>query len=555
MEKHYQKMIQDTQDRVVKSLQIQILDKESPRYGGFADPTGIVQAKFAIYRTASMTAAYCNEDTCFYHDQRVLDSILKGLDYVIRVQHENGLFDYITCNFYSAPDTAFCVKKLLPVYEYLKGRSGGRENPLTAEENSILEKVEHIVRQGAYGLLQGGFHTPNHRWAIASVLMTCSRLFDSQKMEAAAYGYLKEGIDCNEDGEFSEKSAGNYNRINNDAMIMLTEATGDPSYEQNALRNLRMMLTYWEPDGSVFTANSTRFDKDLLIYPKDYYMEYLKMGMKYDIPEFLQMCNTIFGIVDSRHITSPDFLIWFMLNPEYRKLEYEGDYRRPDFDSFYQKSGIARGQRGRLTYTVMKGKSNFLYLHNGTMKLEMKVAGSFCEHRAFKGQRMERISCGEYHLSQTMRGWYYLPFENKPHTSDWWKMDNASRDMKWGPDMQIDVWVKEAENGIDVRVKTSGVEGAPWRIEIAFMGVNFLTNDYVDLPLDGGETVVVKQGYTEVGNGKDALIVGPCFGEHHFTEGKEDSEAKTPGAATLYLAAYTPFDRTIEIRDKVSCYD
>ena len=36
-----------------------------------------------------------------------------------------------------------------------------------------------------------------------------------------------------------------------------------------------MMLTYWEPDDSVFTANSTRFDKDRLIYPKDYYMEYL----------------------------------------------------------------------------------------------------------------------------------------------------------------------------------------------------------------------------------------------------------------------------------------
>ena len=120
MEKHYQKIVQDTQDRVVKSLQIQILDKESPRYGGFAEPSGIVQAKFAIYRTAGMTAAYCNEDTCFYHDRRVLDSILKGLDYVIRVQHESGLFDYITCNFNSAPDTAFCVKKLLPVYQYLK---------------------------------------------------------------------------------------------------------------------------------------------------------------------------------------------------------------------------------------------------------------------------------------------------------------------------------------------------------------------------------------------------------------------------------------------------
>ena len=70
----------------------------------------------------------------------------------------------------------------------------------------------------------------------------------------------------------------------------------------------------------------------------------------------------------------------------------------------------------------------------------------------------------------------------------------------------------------------------------------------------GSETVVVKQGFAEIGNGKDTLIVGPCFGEHHFTEGKEDSEGKTPGAATLYLTAYTPFDREIRIRDKVSCY-
>lgn len=590
MEKHYQRMILDTQDRVVKSLQIQILDRESPRYGGFADPTGIVQAKFAIYRIASMTAAYCNEDTCFYHDERVLDSILKGLDYVARVQHESGLFDYITCNFFSAPDTAFCVKKLLPLYQYLKGRrdgghggagqnanenqngidhrsSKGQSNQealmeegqstrgaLTEEERCILEKVEQIVRRGAYGLLQGGFHTPNHRWAIASVLMGCSRLFDCKEMEEAANTYLNEGIDCNEDGEFAEKSAGNYNRVNNDAMILLSEATGDPFYEQNAVRNLRMMLTYWEPDDSVFTANSTRFDKDRLVYPKDYYMEYLKMGMKYEIPEFLQMCNTIFDIVDRRHITSPDFLIWFMLEPKYRELEYEGSYCRPDFGSFYRESGIARGQQGRFTYTVMNGKSNFLYLHNGTMKLEMKVAGSFCEHRAFKSERMERISDGEYHLSQVMRGWYYLPFEEKPPTGDWWKMDNASRNKKLGPDMQIDVWVKEAENGLDVRVKTSGVEGAPWRIELAFSGADFLTNEYVDLPLTGSETVVVKQGYTEIGNGRDTLIVGPCFGEHHFTEGKEDSEAKTPGAATLYLTAYTPFDREIRIRDKVSCY-
>lgn len=553
MEKHYRKMIQDTQDRVVKSLQIQILDKESPRYGGFADATGIVQAKFAIYRVASMTAAYCNEDTVYYHDSLVLERILLGLSYVRRMQHENGLFDYITCNFFSAPDTAFCIKKLLPVYQYLAGKA--KKEKLTEGEQEILEQVEAIVRAGAYGLLEGGFHTPNHRWAIASVLMLCGRIFVCEEMEKAAYLYLNEGIDCNEDGEFAEKSAGNYNRINNDAMIMLSEATGDDSYEKNAVRNLKMMLTYWEPDGSVFTANSTRFDKDRLVFPKDYYMEFLRMGAKYNIPEFLQMCNSIFEVVDRKHITSPDFLIWYMLYPQYRSLEFEGSYKRPDFAAYYEESGIARGQQGRFTWTVMNGKSNFFYLHNGSMKLEMKVAGSFCEHRAFKSERMEQLSEREYHLTQTMRGWYYLPFAEKPETSDWWKMDNAARSKKLGPDMQIDVWVKEVKNGVDIRVKTSGVEGAPWRMELAFTGVNFLTNDYMDMPLSGSEVLVVKKGYTEVGNGDDALIVGPCFGEHHFTEGKEDSEAKSLGAATLYLTDYTAFDHTIEIRNKRSLFE
>ncbi len=44
------------------------------------------------------------------------------------------------------------------------------------------------------------------------------------------------------------------------------------------------------------------------------------------------------------------------------------------------------------------------------------------------------------------------------------------------------------------------------------------------------------------------MEVGPAFGVHHFTEGKEDSEAKTPGAATVYLTDYTEFHHVISIR-------
>ena len=128
------------------------------------------------------------------------------------------------------------------------------------------------------GLKIGGFHTPNHRWAIASVLLECWKLFGNEEWKQQAYQYLNEGIDCNEDGEFAERSAGNYNRINNDAMISIADSTGDDIYLDYAVRNLWMMMTYIEPDGSIFTANSTRQDRGKTVYPKDYYIEYLELG-------------------------------------------------------------------------------------------------------------------------------------------------------------------------------------------------------------------------------------------------------------------------------------
>ena len=578
MESHYKKIVKDTDRRVIASMQRQIMDGGNACYGGFWDGTGIVQAKYAIYQVVPMIAAYCCTDSAFYRSGEIFERIIAGLTYIRGAQHENGLFDYITCNFFSAPDTAFCLKKLLPVYEYLRGMGEEGVSPaekvswtgkITAEEISpaekvswtgkiaagemeILRRLEEIIKDGAEGMLAGGFHTPNHRWAIASILMACSKYFGSRKMEEAANTYLKEGIDCNEDGEFSEKSAGNYNRINNDAMILLSQVTGDTTYEQHVLRNLRMMLTYIEPDGSIFTANSTRFDKDLLVYPTDYYMEYLRMGQKYNIPEFLAMCNFIFDLAGEKNLAAPDCLIWFMLCPQYRNLEFGESYDFGNFHAFYRDSGIVRGRNGRFTYTVMSGKSNFFYLHSGTIKLEVKVCGSFCEHRAFKADNIEQLPGGGYHLNQVMRGWYYLPFEDAPKTSDWWKMNQATRPKKYGPDMQIDVWVQEVQGGVDIRVKTSGVEGAPWRIELAFLGVNFLTSRQIDMPLTGSEVLVAKEGEVEVTNGFDTLLIEPCFGKHHFIEGKEDSEEKTLGAFTLYLTDYTAFDREIHIRNKRS---
>ncbi len=542
MKAHYERIVRDTEKRVQHALRTQNLDKNSPYYGAYVKPDGVYMQKHTLYQIASLAAAYCCRDTKYYHDENILTAMLLGLDYVDSTQHENGLFDYITCNFFSAPDTAFCIGIILPAYQYLH-----RQQSLTAGEEMLKIRLEKIIHKGGRGLLEGGFHTPNHRWAIAGLLSQCGKLFGEEDLTQAAFQYLNEGIDCNEDGEYSEKSAGNYNGVNNQAMLFLADALGDDSFEQHVIRNLRMMMTYWEPDDSIFTANSTRFDKDRLVYPDGYYFFYLYIGAKYQIPEFIEMANYIFGIVFEKNLLSPDLLGRFLLHPELIDLESDLCATPTEYKAFYADSGIARVRRGRYSYTVMKDKSNFLYVHNGSVKLAVKIGGSFCEHRAFKAEKMWEEN-GVFHLHQTMRGWYYLPFQEKPATSDWWQMDNAARPKKLGPDMHIDVTVRDTEDGIDVDIRTSGVQGAPWRVELAFDRIERLENDHMVMPIHGDEVIVLKDGFFTVSNPEASMEVGPCFGNHHFTEGKEDSETKTPGCATVYLTDYTQFHHTISIR-------
>ena len=543
MRAHYLTILRDTERRAKIALRTQNLEENSSYFGAYTQPDGVYQAKWAIYQCASLIAVYCNPESIYYHDETVLESLFKGLDYVDRVQHENGLFDYVTCNFFSAPDTAFCIVKLIPHLQYLR-----KQEQLNANEQLILKRIEKIIHLGGRGLLEGGFHTPNHRWAIASVLSICAKLFHEDDLRQAAFQYLNEGMDCNADGEYAEKSAGNYNSVNNDAMMLLTEGLDDPSYEQNVIRNLRMMLTYWEPDDSVFTANSTRFDKDRLVYPQAYYIEYLSLGVRYQVPEFIAMANYIMDIVDRRHAEAPDVLIDLMNHPELADYEAQACGTPEAYHAFYPDSGIARVRKGRFTYTVMRDKSNFLYVHNGSIKLAVKIGGSFCEHRAFKAETIFQDESGAFHLHQTMRGWYYLPFKEKPATSDWWKMDNASRDRKMGPDMDIDVVIRENGNALEVDIRTSGVEGAPWRVEMAFNGIDRISNPHMTMPINGDEVLVLKDSFFEASNAEASMEVGPAFGLHHFTEGKEDSEEKTPGAATVYLTDYTAFHHVITIR-------
>lgn len=68
MRKHYEKIIRDNDNRVKKALRIQVMDEGSPYYGGCPEETGLMDAKYTVYRIYDMAGAYSNSGSLYYRD-------------------------------------------------------------------------------------------------------------------------------------------------------------------------------------------------------------------------------------------------------------------------------------------------------------------------------------------------------------------------------------------------------------------------------------------------------------------------------------------------------
>lgn len=520
MESHYGLILRETDRRIQQALHEQEWDAESRFFGGFYDQNGIVMVKHAVYRLMTMLSGLMNEKSVYYASRPLEERIAAGLAFVEKKQHADGLFDYETCNFDSPPDTAFIMKKILPVYLYMKN---------TGKCTAFQSRLEDVLKKGAAGLLLGGFHTPNHRWAIASVLACCGKLWGEETYLREAERYLAEGIDINEDGEYAERSAGNYDRVNNDSMLMLSWALSRAQFETYAVRNLTMMLSYIEPDGSVFTANSTRFDKDLLVFPRYYYWQYLSLGHKLRREDFLQAARAIMERIVQDDLRAPDILIFFMNQPELIPVADTPRGAMSNPSRFFRDSGVVRDNTADRSVTILAHHPAFLHVQYGEIKLAVELQGGFFEHRGFLGDEITQTGESEYALCQSMRGWYYLPFASKPETADWWAMDNGKRPVRFGPTLNMEAKAAISSDVVTLSICAHGVEDAPFRLVFSISGAQILKGE---------------QGGLEICDDLACITIGPEFHEHGLTE-TGTAAAET---ARYCFTCYTPFEKQVAIR-------
>ena len=544
-----QEMMKAYDKETTHILKTQLLHEGDPRFGGYVKAGYHVDSREHGFCMAHIMICYiCNESQYYLSDQ-VKHSLQAALIYMQNNLRPSGCVDLTECNFASAPDTAFTANELISAWWLLEKRMCPELEWLHAPLKALLVRL-------AQGVAKGGFHTPNHRWAIAACLKCVAQIAHRPDFNERADEYLNEGIDINEYGEYAERSAGTYNQVNDDQMVRLYMATGDKTYLEHVRKNLRMIISYIDPDDTVFTNNSTRQDQGKKIYLDSYYIWFLLAGYFLHDEELSAMAEYCYtsSFSDRRTNKVPAGLPWLLLIDG---LEQSSVGARINTDALlhyqhhFPDSGIARMRNNNISLTVMQAKPNFLYVQIGAMPMYMVIHSQICANCNFLPQKIESISNG-FRVSSHVEGWYYLPFyPQKPPTSDWWAMDNPNT-RKRIYNVCLDTVVEACmdETGINISICATGYSGIPFRAELGFLPCKVRHQCFV---MDGnaGQAIVLTQGMLEItGDEGDILTIEGGFAEHASLIRRDTAYLQSPKHFTVYLTAYTPVKKTFRIGTK-----
>jgi hypothetical protein len=544
MERYKMHIVRSADKRVTDFLKNQVKVPGRPDFGGLKGD--IIEAKPTIYVLTTAVSVYFNTDSKYYHSEEVLKAINLAMDFVINCQREDGGFDYPSCNFKSAADTAFCFKRLIAAYRILLKYDKNNST------DSLKDKYFFVLMKALDAIVSGGFHTPNHRWAICAALLQGAGLA-KQPLKAEMYTlrageYLLEGIDGNEDGEYAERSTGNYNAVVNNAMIAMYEESRDEQYLGYAIRNLHMMLTFIDPDDTIFTQNSTRQDQGKSDYADKYFYQYLYMtSLTYD-PVFDRAAHKLIKDNMERGGLAPDCLHILMLHDKMMNYQFKDYGFLTEYRKFYQEAGVMRVKTEKFAYTIINNKSAFLFMKAGDTQIYVKIGESYGSVRNFIPQSLT-VKEREYILTAVAEGWYYQPFKNYSGTSDWWKMDHTKREILKNSEIKMTVTIRELSEGLELGIQAEGLEGLPLRLEICIPSGAILENETVYMKAEKGSDMILKSGYLEIEHNGSQFILGPGFSSHSFKGHYSGEEVNTEGF-TIYLNEYTPCEKTITLKLK-----
>lgn len=558
MNNKYNNFVKIADDVVSTLIKQQDTNPESIYYGEIIPPDkGFGETSQLGTATNMLLTVYYNQKSAYFQDDALLPIVKLYMETLLKEQYEDGTIDLRETNFHDATSVGFTIQVVAYTYRLMEKYSKN-----TIVENEIKDLLYTFIQNSAYGMKNGGFHTPNHRWVMASALSLCYNILGDDDCKRMAMVYLNEGIDCDHEGEYTERSAGIYNVVNNRSFIIIAEELGMTQLLEYVSRNLNMVLQYVEPDGSIFTLNSTRQDNGKIIYPVNYYENYLLMGYITRNNKFNAVADWICDLIFKAHarcsstyqvcynVETPNYLTRIMLDCDLKNHIDNMPYTPMVFDNYehlYEDSGVVRYRKDNETFTITANNNVFFTYKKGSNRVMIKFASCFYSKGQFNSPKIVPTADG-YMLEYTQTWGYVKPFPNGSETSVWKEMKHSEREHVNMQTLVMQVAIKTHEtNGIGINFKLSGVDALPTKVELIFDADGAYETADTMLTGSANNSVILKNGSASYSLDGETITIDGGFAQHNYTHNMRGCDPAMSGKFTVYMTSIGDMDQSIHL--------
>jgi len=513
----------------------------------------------------ALAGGYCAPESAYYKQAALLTLMEAEADKLLAAQHGDGTID--SGNLNSPPDTAFVVQTVCMALAVLRRMD-------LQELSAVNAKLGKFVVSAGEALVTGGVHTPNHRWVVSSALAQLNGLYPAAKYVERIDDWLGEGVFCDADGQFEERSTGIYSRVVDNAMITMARLLGRPALLEPVRRNLAMTLFYMHPNGELETVGSRRQDQGMQAWISNYYLQYRYMANKDQNRQFAAAAR--FGEeigLEKAEDRIP--LVQFLEEPLYRQKLPEPEALPVDYARFFGNSALARIRRGATSATVYGGSDwplgvssglasnqTFFNFRKGKAVLEsVRMYPVFFSEGAFRSAGM-KVEGGRYQLQQTMEVPYYQPLPKHLRNARgdypltpagnrfWSKLNFPERPKSNVQRLDQRVTVTENAGAFELAFDVGGHERVPVTIELSFRRDGALEG--IEPGKMRSNFFFLREGTGRFKAGDDVITFGPGQADHEMVrlegaafEGRQGPSQ--PDRYKVYITGYTPFRKTLTI--------
>lgn len=469
-----------------------------------------------------------------------------------------GRIDLPGANFDSGPDTAFLVQQLLAVHARLLAAG-------TLRALRVAESLAGCIRRAYDGLLDGGFHTPNHRWIWAAALETAGALLGRTEGRAVVDALLAERPDIDADGLYIERSAGVYDAVTNRAFLQLAQQPDRAELLAAVERNLTVNLGLLDSAGRIETALSTRQDRWMHPLAAGLIPIWLDAAARLNRPSFVDAALFVAGHwLDQARFAEPAermplfWMVEHLLRADPTVLSGRSRPASPGNALLrLEHVGLLRVRSCPLALSAMARSHRVMHITSADARIvSVSLAASyfgvgqfFAESLTFLEDGAELVSSGQQH---PLRPSYFQPL-GEPVEPAAFEESLTRRARRVVPPLAVRWRVQTRLGEPRVRIaitSTSGLPDVPAQLALDFApGGEWVCGGCCFRP-QPGQVIFLERGPAQMRYGTNALSLSleeQTLAGQHRTAGLRDALPAEPGTVRVIVALRTPLRACVDI--------